>query len=300
MSKEAKLNHRKNSEVTRLVLAKKLYLHGCAHANLKDQVSRMLAVHHFDNAVEMVLKCIATNLAVITSSKRDPGFKDLWDDIDKEGRTLPLKEQMFALRILRNIVQHQGDIPPLEAVLKYKAYTEDFFKDVSTSIFGVRYEELFLSALIEDEKLREKLCDAQKAFESADYRQCVILSDEAVVSATFEQADIIGTAGVLTRHWGASEEFIKVISSDYGERYREKDFYEFAKDMSRALVQLGQASTAMQFLGEHRADFLRHRRIIEALEHLTDEELKNAAEFSFDFAINLILKWQEEGMFGEE
>ena len=71
------MNHQKDSEITRLVLAKKLYLHGCAHSNLKDQVSRMLAVHHFDNAVEMVLKCIATNLAVITSSKRDPGFRDL-------------------------------------------------------------------------------------------------------------------------------------------------------------------------------------------------------------------------------
>ena len=93
---------------------------------------------------------------------------------------------------------------------------------------------------------------------------------------------------------------MKVISSDYAERYKEKDFYEVAKDLSRAFLQLGQASTAMQFLGEHRADFLRHRRIIEALEHLTDEELKHAAEFSFDFAINLILKWQEEGMFREE
>ncbi|MBF8303207.1 MAG: hypothetical protein HW396_1488 [Candidatus Dadabacteria bacterium] len=48
------------SEIRRLVLAKKLYLHGCGHASAKDEVSRMLAIHNFDNAVEIVLKCVAT------------------------------------------------------------------------------------------------------------------------------------------------------------------------------------------------------------------------------------------------
>lgn len=65
---------KKNSDITKLVLAKKIYIHGCAHASEKDPVSLMLAVHHFDNAVEMVLKCIATKFGVATLSKRDPGF----------------------------------------------------------------------------------------------------------------------------------------------------------------------------------------------------------------------------------
>lgn len=290
------LTEKTNSEITRLVLAKKLYLHGCRHASGKDLVSLMLAAHHFDNAVEMVLKCVATNRGVVTTSKRDLGFKDLWGEIEKQGTTLPLKDQMFALRDVRNIVQHQGDIPSPESVLKYKAYVEDFFRDVSNSVFGVLYEHLFLSVLIADERLREHLLSAEKAFESAEYMQCVILCDEAVVSATFDQADIIGTAGVLTRHWGGSEELVKVISSDYAERYKGKDFYEVAKDLSRAMLQLGQASTAMQFLDEYRADFLRHRQIMERLAHLSNDELRNAADVSLNFATSLILKWQEEGM----
>ena len=53
----------------------------------------------------------------------------------------------------------------------------------------------------------------------------------------------------------------------------------------------------MQFLDESRMDFLRHRQIIETLEDLTGKELKDSAEFSLNFITNLILKWQEEGMF---
>lgn len=299
MSKEAKLNHQKNSEITRLVLAKKLYLHGCAHANLKDQVSRMLAVHHFDNAVEMILRGLARKFSAINSSRRDLGFKELWGEIEKRGITLPLKEEMFALRDHRNIVQHQGDPPSIDTVLKYSVYTEDFFKKVSEIVFHVRYEDLFLSALVANDVLREKLSEAQAALENEEYFRCIKLSDGALISAS-DQADVFHTAGALTSYWGASEEFKKVISSDYAKRYKEKEVNNLAKDVRGAIVQLAQASTAMQFLDEYRANFLRHRRIIETLEHLSNEELKNAAEFSLDFAINLILKWQEEGMFKEE
>ncbi len=287
----------RNSENTRLVLAKKLYLSGCSHTSGKDSVSLMLALNLFDNAVEMVLKCIATKFEIITSSRQDPGFKDLWSKIEGHNKTLPLKDQMHALRDARNAVQHQGDIPSLETVLKYKAYTEDFLKNVSNNIFGIPFEELFLSVLIENETLKKHLLEAEKAHQSVDHMLCIELCDRAVMSAIFDQADIFRTAGALTHYWGASEEFKKIISDDYAERYKENDFYEVVKDLRGAILQIAQASTSMQFLGEYRADFLRYRRVVESLAHLSNDELKSAAEFSLNFATNLILKWQEEGVF---
>ena len=53
----------------------------------------------------------------------------------------------------------------------------------------------------------------------------------------------------------------------------------------------------MQFLDEYRADFLRYRQIVETLDELSEEELRDKAQFCLNFATNLIRKWQEEGIF---
>lgn len=80
---------------------------------------------------------------------------------------------MFALREVRNIVQHQGDIPSRETIIKYKAYTEDFFKKIALNLFGITYEELFLSVLIAAETLKEHLLEAERAFGNAEHTRCI-------------------------------------------------------------------------------------------------------------------------------
>lgn len=285
-----------NLDIRRLMLAKKLYLHGCSHSSNKDEISRMLAIHNFDNAIEMILKCIATKYNIVSPSKREFKFKDLWDEIQKKDINLPLKDQMFDLHYLRNTVQHQGDIPSFEAIVKYKGYVEDFFREIVKKEFSISYDKLYFSVLIENEKLREKVQNAEKAFEEEKYKECIGLCDDAFIAVTFEEGDVIGIAGRLTRYWGAGNELNKVISKNYVEEFKERDFYKFAKDISKAILQLGQASTSMQFLDEYRTEFLEHRQTIENLEGLSDEELKDRAEASLNFVTDITLKWQKEGI----
>jgi hypothetical protein len=287
-------------EIRRLVIAKKLYLHGCSHASNKDEISRMLAIHHFDNASEIVLKCVATNCKVVSSSKHEYKYKDLWNEFLKKDINLPLKDQMFSLHDLRNIIQHQGDIPPVEAIIKYKGYVEDFFKKVSIEIFNIPYEKLYLSQLIKNETLKEKLFEAETAIEKREFKQCIMLCDDVLMSATFEDGDIFTTAGMLIGYWGASGELNNVIKNDYPEKFKEKEFYEPVKHLSKAILQLGQAATGMQFLDEYRIDFLKQRQIIETLDDITGKDLNESAVFSLNFATNLILKWQEEGIFRDQ
>jgi hypothetical protein len=45
--------------------------------------------------------------------------------------------------------------------------------------------------------------------------------------------------------------------------------------------------------------FLNHMQTMETLEDLSDKELKDSAESSFEFITDLILKWQEQGVFGK-
>lgn len=276
---------------TYLVLAKMLYLHGCTHASRKDSVSRMLAIHHFDNAAKIVLRCVVTKLD-IKLGKKQPSFEDFLQAIDD----VPLKEQIRSLHQVRNTVQHQGDVPSIESVIKYRGYTEDFFTEVCRGEFGVPYEELFLSQLIENENLRQQLLKAEEAFGKEEYKTCIELCDKALMSATFEEADIFLNAGMLTGYWGASDELRTVLDQDYTEKYKGKDYFELARELRGAILQWGQATTGMQFLDEYRMDFLKHRRIVEALEDLSGEARKESAEFSLNFVTNLVLKWQGEGL----
>lgn len=285
------MEEKQNSEIRILALAKMLYLHGCTHVSRKDTVSRMLAIHHFDNAVEMVLRCAATKRG-IKSGKKQLYFEDFLLEIAE----VPLKEQMRGLHRVRNAVQHQGDVPSMESVIKYRGYAEDFFRAVCGEIFSMPYEELFLSQLIENENLRQQLLKAEEVFGKEEYKTCIELCDEALMSATFDEADIFLNAGLLTGYWGASEELRTVLKQDYLEKYRGKDYFELARELRGAILQWGQATTGMQFLDEYRMDFLKHRRNVEDLNDLPDEELKERAEFSLNFVTSLILKWQEEGL----
>lgn len=279
-------------QIRQLVLAKSLYLHGCTHALGKDDVSRMVAVHHFDNAIEMVLRC-----AVIEEGKvPEKYFEQLLGQLDG----LALTDQMKNLHRLRNTVQHSGDIPSLDSVIKYKGYAEDFFIEVCDKVFSIPYDKLCLSELIENEKLKEQVRIAEEAFGKAEFTQCIELCDGAFISATFDEADVFYSAGMLTGYWGASEELKKVLSKDYVEKYRDTDHYELARELRGAIIQWGQAATGMQFLEEHRMDFLTYRRIAETAEQLSASDLKDGAQFCLHFVTTVILKWQEQGLFGLE
>jgi HEPN domain-containing protein len=277
------------SEVKLLILAKALYLHGCTHASQKDAVSRMVAVHHFDNAVEMVLKC-----AVVRKGKQP---KMYFEQLLGQLAEFPLKEQMRSLHRLRNNVQHAGDIPSMDSIIKYKGYTEDFFKEVCDEIFGISYDGLFLSELIGNENVKEQMREAEEALERGEFERCIELCDNALRLAAFEEAEIFYRAGMLIGYWGASEELKMVLREDYPERYRDKAFYDLVKELRGAIVQWGQATTGMQFLDEYRMDFLKYRQIVETPEKSSGAELRDNAQFCLNFATSVVLKWQEEGMF---
>ncbi len=287
------MEKKNNLEIRRLALAKMIYLHGCSHSSNKDNVSRMLAIHHFDNAIEIALRCAITKLGIKPKQKK----KQLYiEELIEEINSLPLKEQVIGLHRVRNAVQHQGDIPSLESVIKYKGYTQEFFIAICRGIFNVVYEKLFLSSLIENNNLRKKLLEAEEAFGREEYKLCIKLCDNVLISATFQEADIFHTAGMLTGYWGASEELKMVLSQEFIQKYKDKDYFELARELRGAILQWGQATTGMQFLDEYRMDFLKHRQTVDSLEDFTNDEHYDNAQFSLNFVTSLILKWQEKGM----
>ena len=159
------------SELRKLILAKSVFLHGCIHANAKDEVSRMLAIHHFDFAVEMILRCIATKYNIVSSSRQEFHFKDLWNEIVRKDVKLPLKSRMFELQDVRNLVQHAGVIPSFEDVTMFKGYVETFLEDIIKREFDISFDELSLAQLIENVELRRVMRRAEELFKEGNYKK---------------------------------------------------------------------------------------------------------------------------------
>lgn len=288
----------------RLVLAKRIYLHGCTHASQKDNISKMIAIHNFDNAIEFVLKCLATRYNVVSSTKADFSFKQLWDMINKEiPNDLPLKTEMFNLHDLRNGVQHAGNIPDHASVIMNQGYSEEFFRRVVTTYFHVSYDQLNLAQLIEKKEIRRGILWAEDALESQQYKKCMDNCVTALYTA-FRVSRILDEAKALGTYWGLSSEFNKLTdkkSTHIEEKYANTPCYELAKEVGKALRQVGQAAMAMQYLDEYKVDFLKFFRMVrdsdENYSNLSESEKKDRAQRALEFAMNFILKWQEIGLF---
>jgi hypothetical protein len=287
-------------ENRRLLYAKMLFNHGYEHSTSGTGIGRMIAVHNFHNAIEIILKSIAIKYGIHTRKNIDLRFKDLWNEINMllssrcENAELPFKDPIFGLCELRNRVQHHGDEPSERDTQKYSYYAENFIRHVLKDFFEMDYDCLFISSLIEDEKIRDEVMEAEKALERRDFRKCIELCNEALESTI---NNVFHPAGWMAAYFGFEREFFDIVDGRIPEKYKDRDFHEFAEEICKAILQLGQASTSMQFLGDYRMDFLKHRQIFESMEFLSDKKLEESARFSMNFVINIILKWQEDGIF---
>ena len=86
---------------------KQIYNQGKKHSEYKKDLENMLAIHHFDFAVEMLLKILGEEFSI--NIDYDIRFDDLWSRVNDKykkvtGNDLPLKARMKNLHNLRNIL----------------------------------------------------------------------------------------------------------------------------------------------------------------------------------------------------
>jgi hypothetical protein len=176
-----------------LLFSKMLFNHGINHSNKNTYLDRFLAIHHFDNAIELFLKTIVIKENI--TIKKELPFRELWGTIDKElsqktsGSGLPLRDQIFALRDARNLAQHQGDATSFESVMKYQGYAKDFLSKCSMDIFNIDFNKIYASSLIEDMKIKETLIESEKYIERHNFKNAMESSAKAFVYLKWNERD---------------------------------------------------------------------------------------------------------------
>ncbi len=289
-----------DEHLRRLIVAKMMFMHGLYHSGLGDQVSRMVSIHHFDNANEIVLRLLAdisneryneNDFNAILGAARKKYMKYAQDG-------LPQENEIIELHKVRNRIQHGAIGVDLSTVERFKRSTESFLSIVFQTAFGRTLHQVSLGSLIHDQELRALVQRAERHFDDQEFRKCIEVCEDALIKATFQTGDVIGKAGMLTGYWGAKMVRKMIDRNEYVSKYR-GPAKKLAQEFSEAVLELGRIATSMQFLDGYRGEFLHHRGVVERLDRLSESELKDGARSSLDFVTNLILKWQVEGILGQ-
>lgn len=171
----------KIDKVTRkkLVYVKRLHIHAQEHMLNGTEFDRMIAVHHFDNAIELLLKSVAITYGISFKNPLRVNFHTLWNTVNEkyeenQGSELPNKTDMFYLHRIRSDVQHLGRTPfSLETIRDLNEYTHEFVQKILNSVFGLKYDELFLSSLVKDSKIRTVLTDVERHFADEKWKETI-------------------------------------------------------------------------------------------------------------------------------
>jgi len=175
-------------DITRkkLLYAKQFYVHGEKHTRLKSSVDRMIAIHQFHAAVEIVLKAVYVKYAASEGIKRKKGkgLKHLYfDELLREIKphcdwiTVPIEDYLLnKLNEKRHMAQHEAEPIASEYLPEYQVRTKDFLVECFLNEFGVKFDELDLVDAICDPKLRQVLIWGKELTSSGEYELSVVFS----------------------------------------------------------------------------------------------------------------------------
>ncbi len=152
----------------RLVLAKELYQHAFNHSEMPGDFNKMIAVHNFHNAIEVVIRCIALEHEVRTEKDLNVGFVDLVKGIVKHGAfktagvRFPYRQDVSDLNAMRNLVQHGAHAPPQADMERWRVTTSRFLKQVFIDYFNLEFDKISPVDLVANETVRALLVSAQE------------------------------------------------------------------------------------------------------------------------------------------
>jgi len=296
----------------KLVYVKALYIHGQQHAKSEAEFDRMIALHHFDNAVELMLKCMATKEDIDFGRRRHVGFPDLWKEVDKKlierNSSLPNKTEIQRLHDLRSDIQHWGESSlSLDVITRYRVYAGDFLHTTLKDVFNIEFDKLCMSMLIKEKKIRDFLTQAEVQLRndpkaSMKYSSAAFsIAEEKELTRInlFFSAPSLGIAPQMKEKIKSiNKEIVSItdtLSSDWESEIRES--LERFEDAVKLLA-----------LGVDVSDYAKFKAVAPitvwfrgrlGFQPALDGEIvgdftKENAAFCFDFVLKQILRWQEQ------
>jgi hypothetical protein len=205
------------SKISRLVNVKGVYESALWQLENPTPLEGAIALVLMDNALEAAFKLVLDE--VDTKPTREIIFPELLNTtlcLEELKELKNCKQSLIVLRGARNGFQHQGIIPDINVVLnEYKPLAEYVLKFISKKKFGLEWEDISLSLLIQDENIRAWIKESEKSFAAEDYVTAaayLIYTFEAVKSLA--QMCIFGS-GLLSKRFELTKKYRKDALIEY-------------------------------------------------------------------------------------
>jgi hypothetical protein len=163
------------STLNKLLLSRALFHLAKDNSASSNGVRISIACNLLQDAVE----CFLVALAEHVHAKVDPktSFEQYFDRINDQlgSNRLPYQLPLIALNKIRVNSKHYG-IQPAKPELDAKLITVgEFFQEVTEATFGQAFATLSLVDLLRDGPAKTLLREAEEAFESENYSECLVL-----------------------------------------------------------------------------------------------------------------------------
>lgn len=237
----------------KLIIVKQLYqnaiIQSASHHNITN---RLLSVIGFDLAIETVLRTIIGSLD--SSKKPAGGFQGLVQQGDtvllSAGyNPIPDKANIQYIHSIRNDAQHKAKYPNESDVSDCRIYARDFLRKIIAELWNLDFEKISLTDVIQHEKVRQYLIDAELALAQSNYLQA-IQSASAGLTFTLNRVEsaIVGHMPSFANGLLLVDSFGKPMSDS-----NSRDAYRAFERMQDTLLYIT--------LGMNYSDFMRYKKL---------------------------------------
>lgn len=166
----------------RLLLAKQLYQHGLSHSRKEGALNKMIAVHNFHNAIEILLRSVLLHYDIRPDKELNVTFEvmlnyiDTFKDFKEKGLKIPYRQQLMMLNQNRNHVQHHAVEPESSMMDEWRVFTHRFLENSLDNYFHLNFDEISPIDMLADDTLQETLKEALKCLKDKNLEKCLVLS----------------------------------------------------------------------------------------------------------------------------
>ena len=273
----------------KLILIKQLYqraiiLSGREHS----MVDRIMALIAFDLTIETVLKTVIVSL----DTSKTP--HDSFPVIIKQANDLLVSKSMMAIpdqghiqhmHSLRNDAQHKARYPNKTDLDDCRIYVRDILKTFINNVYGINFETITQTELINNKEIRQYLANAEEYFENEDFKKASEWANVGLQRA-------IDYAGKPYVGKPMQNIFAQIATIDLGE-------IEENRDTTIALERI-QNTVRHLALGLNYSDQVRFNKIAgtvrfalggnHKVHSMKDQISKDEAEFVLSFSIDAIVQ----------
>jgi hypothetical protein len=195
----------------KLAIVRRVYLEGTRQRAKATPVSRLLAVIHYDLAIETALKAAIRALDPAAPLKSDLAELVTAAEGALAKHTLgnvPRAASIKQVRIIRNAAQHEGRLPTPQEEDECHAITRPFLDEFLAQVWASPLDSVSLGELVLDPACKKHLNDAESHYTAGEFDQAVAEAAEALAWALLRvKNSLVGRGDTWARAIMTSDAF---------------------------------------------------------------------------------------------